>query len=159
MAISKVSGEAIPLSRPIQDQFKDVNFAAAEKACGIVFDNKYFLAVATGSATDNTKVLVYDILNTAWTSIDSFPSGFVIDDFVTVLHGSNPTKRRLFAVNDKGWHLVDEAATDITGTIGNASTTSTAITAKLKTRSFTLGNMEVKSWTVSYTHLTLPTTD
>ena len=146
VAISKVSGEAIPLSRPIQDQFKDVNFAAAEKACGIVFDNKYFLAVATGSATDNTKIFVYDILNTAWTSIDSFPSGFVIDDFVTVLHGSNPTKRRLFAVNDKGWHLVDEAATDITGTIGNASTTSTAITAKLKTRSFTLGNMEVKSW-------------
>ena len=51
---------------------------------------------------------VYDILNTAWTSIDSFPSGFVIDDFVTVLHGSNPQKRRLFAVNDKGWHLVDK---------------------------------------------------
>ncbi len=146
VAISKISGEAIPLSRPIQDQFKEVNYAAAEKACGIVFDNKYFLAVATGSATDNTKIFVYDILNTAWTSIDSFPSGFVIDDFVTVLHGSNPTKRRLFAVNDKGWHLVDEAATDITGTIGNASTTSTAITAKLKTRSFTLGNMEVKSW-------------
>ena len=167
VAISKVSGEAIPLSRPIQDQFKDVNFAAAEKACGIIFDNKYFLALATGScsvsgnstkaqcdlaggtwtaSTENTKIFVYDILNTAWTSIDSFPSGFVIDDFVTVLHGSNPTKRRLFAVNDKGWHLVDEAATDITGTIGNASTTSTAITAKLKTRSFTLGNMEVKSW-------------
>ena len=146
VAISKLSGEAIPLSRPIQDQFKEVNYAAAEKACGIVFDNKYFLAVATGSATDNTKIFVYDILNTAWTSIDSFPSGFVIDDFVTVLHGSNPTKRRLFAVNDKGWHLVDEAATAITGTIGNASTTSPAITAKLKTRAFTLGNMEVKSW-------------
>ena len=146
VAISKVSGEAIPLTRPVQDQFKDVNFAHAEKACGIVFDNKYFLAVPTGSATDNNKVFVYDILNTAWTSIDSFPSGFVIDDFVTVLHGSNPQKRRLFAVNDKGWHLVDEAATDVTGTIGNATTASTAITAKLKTRSFTLGNMEVKSW-------------
>ena len=167
VAISKVSGEAIPLTRPVQDQFKDVNFAHAEKACGIVFDNKYFLAVPTGScsisgnntkaqcelaggtwtaSTDNNKVFVYDILNTAWTSIDSFPSGFVIDDFVTVLHGSNPQKRRLFAVNDKGWHLVDEAATDVTGTIGNATTASTAITAKLKTRSFTLGNMEVKSW-------------
>ena len=167
VAISKVSGEAIPLSRPIQDQFKDVNFAAADKACGIVFDNKYFLAVPTGScsisgnntksqcalaggtwtaSTDNNKILVYDILNTAWTSIDSFPAGFVIDDFVTVLHGSNPTKRRLFACNDKGWHLIDEATTDITGTIGSASTTSTAITAKLKTRSFTFNNIDVKSW-------------
>ena len=146
VAISKVSGEAIPLSRPIQDQFKEVNYAAADKACGIVFDNKYFLACPTGSSTDNNKVFVYDILNTAWTSVDSFPAGFVIDDFVTVLHGSGPQKRRLFAVSDKGWHLVDEAATDVTGTIGNASTTSTAISAKLKTRSFTFGNIDVKSW-------------
>ena len=146
VAISKVSGEAIPLSRPIQDQFKEVNYAAADKACGIVFDNKYFLACPTGSSTDNNKVFVYDILNTAWTSVDSFPAGFVIDDFVTVLHGSDPQKRRLFAVSDKGWHLLDEAATDVTGTIGNASTTSTAISAKLKTRSFTFGNIDVKSW-------------
>jgi len=146
VAISKVSGEAIPLSRPIQDQFKDVNFAHADKAVGIVFDNKYFLAVPTGSSTDNNKILVYDILNTAWTSVDSFPAGFVIDDFVTVLHGNNPQKRRLFAVNDKGWHLVDEGTTDITGTIGNPSTTSTAISAKLKTRSFTLGSVDVKRW-------------
>ena len=146
VAISKVSGEAIPLSRPIQDQFREVNYAAADKACGIVFDNKYYLAVPTGSSTDNNKVFIYDILNTAWTSVDSFPAGFVIDDFVTVLHGSNPTKRRLFAVSDKGWHLVEETATDITGTIGNATTTSTAITAKLKTRSFTLGSVDVKSW-------------
>lgn len=146
VAISKVSGEAIPLSRPIQDQFKEVNYAHASKACGIVFDNKYFLAVPTGSATDNNKVFVYDILNNGWTSVDSFPSGFVIDDFVTVLHGSNPQKRRLFAVNDKGWHLMDEATTDKTGTIGSASVTSTAITAKLKTRSFTLGSIDVKSW-------------
>ena len=85
-------------------------------------------------------------MNTAWTSIDTFPSGFVIDDFVTVLHGINPKRRRLFAVNDKGWHLVDEADTDITGTIGNASTTPSAIIAKLKTRSFTLGSIDVKSW-------------
>jgi hypothetical protein len=146
VAISKVSGEAIPLSRPIQDQFKEVNFASADKACGIVFDNKYYLAVPTGSSTDNNKILVYDILNTAWTSVDSFPAGFVIDDFVTVLHGSDPTKRRLFAVNDKGWHLIEEGTTDITGTVGSASTTSTAISARLKTRSFTFGNIDVKSW-------------
>ena len=146
VAISKVSGEAIPLSRPIQDQFKEVNYAHADKAVGIVFDNKYYLAVPTGSSTTNNKVFIYDILNTAWTSVDSFPAGFAIDDFVTVLHGSNPQTRRLFAVSDKGWHLVEEGTTDITGTVGSASTTSTAISAKLKTRSFTLGNIDVKRW-------------
>ena len=51
VAISKVQGETIPLTRPIQDQFADVNYAAADKACGVVFDNKYFLAVPTGSST------------------------------------------------------------------------------------------------------------
>lgn len=146
VAISKVSGEAIPLSRPIQDQFADVNFAAASNATGIVFDNKYFLAAPTGSATDNDKVFVYDILNGGWSSVDDFPTGFVIDDFVTVLHGSDPQKRRLFACNDKGWHLMEEAATDVTGTIGNTSTTSTAVTAKLTTRSYTFGDLAIKTW-------------
>ncbi len=146
VAISKVSGEALPLSQPIQDQFADVNYAHADKACGIVFDNKYYLAVPTGSSTTNNKIFVYDILQTSWTSVDSFPAGFQIDDFVTVFHGSNPQKRRLFAVSDKGWHLIEESTTDITGTIGSASTTSTAISAKLKTRSFTFGNIDVKSW-------------
>lgn len=146
VAISKVSGEALPLSQPIQDQFADVNYAHADKACGIVFDNKYYLACPTGSSTTNNKIFVYDILNNAWTSVDSFPAGFQIDDFVTVLHGSNPQKRRLFAVSDKGWHLVEEGTVDITGTIGSASTTNTAITAKLKTRSFTFGSLDVKSW-------------
>ena len=41
VAISKVQGETIPLTRPIQDQFADVNYAAADKACGVVFDNKF----------------------------------------------------------------------------------------------------------------------
>jgi len=146
VAISKVSGEALPLSQPIQDQFADVNYAHADKACGIVFDNKYYLACPTGSSTTNNKIFVYDILNSAWSSVDSFPAGFQIDDFVTVLHGSNPQKRRLFAVSDKGWHLIEESTTDITGTIGTASTTSTAISAKLKTRSYALENIDVKRW-------------
>jgi len=146
VAISKVSGEALPLSQPIQDQFADVNYAHADKSVGIVFDNKYYLAVPTGSSTTNNKVFVYDILNTAWSSVDSFPAGFQVDDFVTVLHGTSPQRRRLFAVSDKGWHLIEESTTDITGTIGSVSTTSTAIPAKLKTRSYTFGNVDIKRW-------------
>ena len=56
------------------------------------------------------------------------------------------TRRHRLSQSDKGWHLVEEGTTDITGTVGSASTTSTAISAKLKTRSFTLGNIDVKRW-------------
>jgi hypothetical protein len=148
VAISKVSGEALPLSQPIQDQFADVNYAHADKACGIVFDNKYYLAVPTGSSTTNNKIFVYDILQTSWTSVDSFPAGFQIDDFVTVLHGSSPQKRRLFAVSDKGWHLMEEESSgvDTTGTIGTSLTTPNFVQAKLKTRSYALENIDVKRW-------------
>ena len=146
VAISKVSGEALPLSQPIQDQFAEVNYASADKAVGIVFDNKYYLAVPTGASTTNNKCFVYDILQNSWTSVDSFPAGFQIDDFVTALHGTSPKKRRLFAVSDKGWHLVEEGDVDVTGTIGSASTTDHAIPARLKTRSYTFGTIDVKSW-------------
>lgn len=147
VAISKVSGEAIPLTRPIQDQFDGINYANADKAVGVTFQNKYFLAYpGTATSTTNDRVAVFDILTNSWSSIDSFPSGFRIDDFVVVNHGTNPTRRRLFACSDKGWFLMEEAATDITGTIGSATTTSTAIAGRLKTRSFTLGDAGVKSW-------------
>jgi len=144
VAISKVSGEALPLSQPIQNQFKDINYAAADKAVGIVYDNKYYLAAPTGDSDENNKVFIYDILNNGWISVDSFPPGFRIDDFVTSLHGSNPTRRRLFAVSDKGWHLMEEQETDVTGTIGDPATSSTAISASLKSRGFTFGNVSVK---------------
>ena len=100
----------------------------------------------TATSTTNDRVAVFDILTNSWSSVDSFPSGFRIDDFVVVNHGTNPTRRRLFACSDKGWFLMEEAATDITGTIGSATTTSTAIAGRLKTRSFTLGDAGVKSW-------------
>ena len=146
VAISKVSGESIPLSRPIQDQFTEVNFASADKAVGKVFDNKYYLALpGTASSTTNDRCVVFNILTNSWSSVDSFPAGFQIDDFVVVTHGN---KRRLFAVSDKGWHLMEETdgAVDKTGTIGNATTTSTAVSARLRTRSYTLGDISVKSW-------------
>jgi hypothetical protein len=147
VAISKVSGEALPLTQPIQDQFDQANFANADKAVGVTFDNKYFLAYpGTPTSVTNDRIAIFDILKNSWVSIDSFPAGFQIDDFVVCNHGTNPTKRRLFGVSDRGWHLIEESATDVTGTIGNGTTTSTAIPAKLKTRSFSLGNLEVKSW-------------
>ena len=178
VAISKISGEAIPLSRQVQDQFADVNFAAATGATGIVFDNKYYLAVPTGTcssaanktkaactsaggtwtgATTNTAVFIYDILNGGWTSVDRYPDAFgsldfAVDDWVICSHGSNPTRRRRFACNTTGWYLMEESATDDSGrkigedSGGGTTTTNTAIPAKLKTRSYTFGDMSIKSW-------------
>ena len=153
VAISKVSGETIPMTRQIQDQFEDVNFAHADKACGVVHDNKYFLAVPTGSSTVPNSVFVYSLLSSTWISADSYPAmagslAFHVDDWVICSHGSNPTKRRLFACNDTGWYLMHENASDDSGRkIGSSSESgTTAIAGKLVTRAYTLGNQEVKRW-------------
>ena len=153
VAISKVQGETIPLTRPIQDQFADVNYAAADKACGVVFDNKYFLACPTLSSTVPNKVFVFDLLTSQWTSVNDYPAmsgslAFHVDDWVVCSHGSNPTRRRLFACNDTGWYLMDENSTDDSNRkIGSSSeSNTTAITAKLKTRDYLFGEQGIKSF-------------
>ena len=197
--ISKVSAEALPLTQPIQDQFADVNYGTVDKSCGVVFNNKYYLACPTGTCSisgnttkveceanggewsaseGNNRLFCFDILSNSWSSVDNFPDGFFIDDLVTVLHkrdipyfgtmateddalivtenneflgfsyGEDVKTRRLFAVSEKGWHLVeeDDSGVDVTGTVGIDATTSTQINARLRTRSYAFGNMDVKSW-------------
>ncbi len=153
VAISKVTGETLPMTQQIQNQFDEVNYKYADLSCGVVFDNKYYLAVPTGSSTKPNKVFVYDLISSAWISVDSYPAmagslAFQVDDWVICSHGSNPTKRRLFACNPTGFYLMEENQTDDSGRkIGSASESgTTAIAGKLKTRSFTLGNQNVKRW-------------
>lgn len=153
VAISKVSGETIPMTQPIQDQFSEVNFAHADKSCGVVFDNKYFLAVPTGSSTVPNAIFVFSLLSNSWISVDSYPAmsgslAFHVDDWVICSHGSNPTRRRLFACNDTGWYLMEENTIDDSGRkIGSTSESgTTAIAGKLVTRAYTLGNQNVKRW-------------
>ncbi len=154
VAISKISGETIPMTRPIQDQFDEVNFAAADTACGIVHDNKYYLAVPTGSSTVPNAIFVFDLLSNSWISAsDSYPAmsgslAFHVNDWVVCSHGSAPTRRRLFACNDTGFYLMEENSIDDSGRkIGSTSESgTTAIAGKLVSRSFTLDDIGVKSW-------------
>jgi hypothetical protein len=153
VAISKISGETIPMTRPIQDQFDEVNFAAADTACGVVYDNKYYLAVPTGSSTVPNKIFIFNLLTSTWTSVDSYPAmsgslAFHVDNWVICSHGSAPTRRRLFACNDTGFYLMEENSIDDSGRkIGSTSESgTTAIAGKLVSRSFTFGDVGVKSW-------------
>ena len=153
VAISKVQGETIPMTQDIQDQFDQVNFKYADLSCGVVHDNKYYLAVPVGSSTKPNKVFVYNLLTSTWISEDSYPAmfgslAFQVDDWVICSHGSNPTLRRLFACNPTGWYLMNENNLDDSNRkIGSSSEDdTTAITAKLVTRNYNFGDQSVKRW-------------
>lgn len=62
----KQAGLIIPISDKIQDTIDRINWAAVEKAVGVVWQNKYKLAVPLDSATDNSHTLVYDMQSESW---------------------------------------------------------------------------------------------
>ena len=149
IAVSKVSGEAKPLTTPIADQIKDINLSAVSGAVAKVHDNKVFFAFPTGSSTGNNTVWVYDILNNAWVSKDTFPSGFQVDDFVALPFGTNPQRRELFISTPKGWFQytgTNLSLDDSSREMGSAGSATTAIPASLSSRSFVLGDPSVKHW-------------
>jgi hypothetical protein len=151
IAISKVQGEVLPLSRPITSEFENLNMTESviSKSTAVFFDNKYFIAVALGSDTSPTTIYCYDALLSAWVSKDTFPSGFTIESFVKMPYGSNPTETRLFAVGPTGWYMMEQnAGLDDSGReIGSNSESGTQqIAGKFKTRDYTMNELGVKRW-------------
>ena len=147
IVVSKVQGEAIPLSRPIQNEFADVNLDYVYKAAGVVYDNHYYLSLPTGSDTTPKTVAVYSILQKTWVSKDTYPDG--IEGWVVMPYGSNPARSRLFATTTKGFYLMEQnlGLDDSGREIGdNSQSGTTAISGVLKTRNYSLGNLSVKRW-------------
>lgn len=101
----KLLGNTTPLSDPISDIIARINANAVQNAVGRVFNNRYYLAVPLDSSTRNNAVLVYSMLNKAWESVDTFPSGMCIDNLLVAIYGS---ARRLYATNKEGGIFVME---------------------------------------------------
>ena len=94
----KLLGNTTPLSDPVNDIIGRINANAVANAVGKVFDNRYYLAIPIDGATRNNAVLIYSLLNKSWESIDTFPTGMFVDNFVVALYGE---KKRLYAINQE----------------------------------------------------------
>ncbi len=72
------------ISQPIQDIFdgtadRHLNTVQVAKAAGVYFDNKFLLAIPTGSSTVNDLVVVYDFITSSWFLIDGwYPQAWVM---------------------------------------------------------------------------------
>jgi hypothetical protein len=95
----KLLGNTLPLSEPVDDYFDNVNFDYAKSVTASYFDNRFFIAFPVGSSINNNSILVYNTLNQAWETIDTYPSGMSIDNFVPAIYNN---KRRLFIVSNIG---------------------------------------------------------
>ena len=106
----KLLGNTTPLSDPISDVIARINTTAVSKAVGKVFNNRYYLAIPIDGSTRNNAVIVYSLLNKAWESVDTFPTGFYVDSMSIALYGQ--AKRLYFINQEYGIFLSEELAYD-----------------------------------------------
>lgn len=140
-----------PLSEAIQPYIDRISENLANQAVGKYFENRYYLAVpldsavGAGDATGNNTILVFNMLNGMWESVDTFGDpNFVITD----LHVASAGKRNsLYAISGVGGihelEVLDEdydniAVNPVVGAQHNS------IPARMRTRSYICGTTERK---------------
>lgn len=62
----KIGGAGLPVSEPIKDVMRRINWYCARKSHACIWDNKVFLSVPLDDATECNTVLVYDLINKVW---------------------------------------------------------------------------------------------
>ena len=145
-----------PLSITIQPVIDRINRDLAKNSVAVFFNNRYWIAVpldssvGSGDATGNNSLLIYNTLNRAWESIDTYdiPS-FNITNLVI---GQNGARNTLYLINDVGGiHEVDSRETPVdvysVNILGDQK--EAGVKYKLVTRGYMLGgsNFERKRFT------------
>jgi hypothetical protein len=137
-------GTEEPLSKAIQPFIDRINKGLAANSVGIYFNNRYFLAVPLDSAVGaddaqgNNSILVFNMKNKAWESIDTFGD----NDFniTNLLKGQAEERNELYIVNSNGGiHLADanEEAQDNYSISTTGSELQSGIDYELQTRGYT----------------------
>lgn len=141
-----------PISKNIQPYIDRINKNLAKDAVGVLFNNRYYLAVALDStagannAAGNNTILVFNFLNKGWESIDTFgASDFLVKN---LLIGSAAERNSIYAVTSLGGlHELEAFESSNDNLLSNGSITSFSINSSLTTRGYALGNLDRKRFT------------
>jgi len=144
-----------PISKHIQPYIDRLNKNLSSRSVGVLFDNRYYLAVPLDSivgandARGNNSILVYNFLNNGWESLDTFgDSNFLIEDLII---GSAGVRNNIYAVTANGGLHQLEAFDDENDSISVSNIyndkVSSPVLAKLTTRGYDLDTMERKRYT------------
>ena len=134
----KLRGNTQPLSDPIADLLETINQPYAHTSVGLFYNNRYYLAIPTGTNEEPDTIYSYNMLNQQWEYRDTY--GFKIGN---LLVSDYSNRRRLFASNRNGGLFLLEESED-----GRDSTQSTAETdyqgGRLLTRRISWGSLNAK---------------
>lgn len=162
-----VAGEELKLqwlkdaiSHPdIDDIMQTVTVQSSHEDRSVYFNNRYWLALPFDGSTRNTKILVYNIVNQLFESVDTFFVDHKID-FMCVARFNG--KRQRFGSNQEGalWVfdvLDDEEAEDEIGPLTPLPVPTRPIDFALDTRLYTASSREIKRWENVQTSMVMTT--
>jgi hypothetical protein len=141
-----------PISKNIQPYIDRINKNLAKEAVGILFNNRYYIAVALDSiagandASGNNTILIFNFLNKGWESVDTFGAGdFIIKNLIS---GSAAERNSIYAVTSLGGlHELEAADTSNDSLVSDGIVTSFSINSSLTTRGYSFGNLDRKRFT------------
>lgn len=93
-------GAGLPLSDAINPIIKRINTDYAQNAVATFFDNRYYIAVPLDDSTVNNAILIYNLLNGGWESIDFVDSPNW--DIANLIIAGAGEIQKLYAVNRFG---------------------------------------------------------
>lgn len=97
---------AQPMSAPIDDIIQRINRTYSYRSVGCYWGNRYYLAVPLDGSDKNNAVLVYNFILNAWESVDTYPEGIDVFNFVIA---KKDNQRRMFLIDsDQGIFLTEE---------------------------------------------------
>lgn len=140
-------GRDLPLSATIEATIADLNKAHMDKAVAVYFDNRYFIAVPTGSSQTNNKLLIYNFINKNWESVDSIDASSW--EFTHLAVAGKGSDRGVYAINENGGVHKIEGGTgsddQYVVQVGSSPETQ-AIVSSATTRMYTLKSIDRKKW-------------
>lgn len=140
-------GAGLPLSDPINPIIRRINGAYASRAVGIFHDNRYYLAIPIDDSIVNNAIIVYNVLNQGWESLDLIEQdGWDVSNFIV---GSPLGINQLFAINSYGGiHVVENREDDRDNiyTYPGIAAASYFIAASATTRQYSFSTPERKKF-------------
>ena len=140
-------GAGLPLSEAIDPVIKRINTDYAKNAIAIYHDNRYWIAVPLDNSTVNNALLVYNLLNGGWESVDIVDSDSW--DIANLISAGAGEINKLYAVNRFGSiHILDNREDDVDylALFPGVNPTFYDIGSYATTRQYTMGTTENKKF-------------
>ena len=147
-------GLELPLSEAINPTIARINTDAIDKAVGRYHDNRLWFAIPVDGARENNMLIVYNLLNQGWESVDQVDSlDFNIRDMIVAQEGA---KNKIYITTAEGGvHEIDgfDGGDQISVSAGVSVPETLDVNSKLVSREYDADTIDRKNFARAELHI------